>query len=177
MDDQLARRLDRLPSREISDQTGHWVTAFLSVLTVGLLPLVWRGEWAPRKPRFSVQMLATVMIMMLVSYHNHAHSAALLLIPGIAVAAEDVNPPFLAAILVAMLVAPTLIYFLTASMIYVSWLFIALMLAALWIIVDSEFRRARWSVVRTRRNDASYRQLPPIVYAARVPTRRVRSIR
>ena len=128
---------------DISDRTGHWVTAFLSVLTVGLLPLVWRGEWAPRKPRFSIQMLATVLIMMLVSYHNHAHSAALLLIPGIAVAAEDVKPPFLGTILAAMLLAPTVIYFLTASMIYVSWLLITLMLVALWIIVDSEFRRAQ----------------------------------
>lgn len=123
---------------DVSEQTGQWVTAAFSVLTLGVLPLIWRGEWNPRSERFAVQMLATVIVMMLASYHNHIHSAALLLIPGLAVAAQRARPRFLGTILAAGLFAPLPLYFVQGSAMSVSWLFIALMLAALGFIVHDE---------------------------------------
>jgi hypothetical protein len=123
---------------DVSDQTGLFVTTVFSILTVGVLPLVWRGKWDPRSGRFAVQMLATTIVMMLASFHNHIHSAALLLIPGIAVAAQKEKPRYLGAILVTGLYAPSVLYFVRASMMSVAWLFIALMLAALGIIVHAE---------------------------------------
>ncbi len=122
----------------VSDRTGQVLTSILSILTVGLLLLIWRGRWDPRGDRFGVQMLATIIVMMMASYHNHAHSAALLLVPGIAVAAQGSGPRSLRTILAAGLLAPVLLYFFTASMMYVSWLLIVLMLAALGIIVHDE---------------------------------------
>jgi hypothetical protein len=83
-------------------------------------------------------MLATVIIMMLASYHNHVHSAALLLVPCMAVAAQANGPRFLRTILLAGLFVPLPLYFLTASMMRVSWLFIALMLAGLGVILHAE---------------------------------------
>jgi hypothetical protein len=62
---------------EVSDQTGQLVTLAFSLLTVGILPLVWRGVWEPGSERFSVQMFTTVIVMMMANYHNHIHRAAL----------------------------------------------------------------------------------------------------
>jgi hypothetical protein len=123
---------------DVSDRTGQLVTAILSIATVAVLPLVWRGGWSARSDRFPTQMLATVIVMMLASYHNHSHSASLLLVPGMAVAARRDNPRWLVPILVGGLYAPVVVYFVTASMLYVIWLLIALMLAALGIIVRDE---------------------------------------
>jgi Glycosyltransferase family 87 len=123
---------------DVSERTGQLVTAVFSVLTVAVLPLVWRGEWNPRGERFAVQMLATVIVMMLASYHNHIHSAALLLVPGLAVAAQKGQPRFLRIVLAAGLFVPLALYFVTASMLYVSWLMIALMLATLGLILHDE---------------------------------------
>ncbi len=122
----------------ITETTGKLVTAILSILTVGTLPLIWRGAWDPRSERFAVQMLATVIVMMMASYHNHVHSAALLLIPGMAAAAQSNRPRFLRTLLLAGLFVPLPFYFLTASMMRVSWLFIALMRAALGTILYAE---------------------------------------
>ncbi len=129
---------------DVTDPTGTLITAVLSIATVGLLPLVWRGSWDPRSERFAVQMLATVIIMMLASYHNHIHSAALLLIPGLAVAAQRKRPRSLMAILLMGLYAPLPLYFARASMMSVTWLLIALMLAALGIIVKGELAARPW---------------------------------
>ncbi len=123
---------------DVTDRTGKLITAILSFATVGLLPLVWRGSWEPRSERFAVQMLATVIVMMLASYHNHIHSAALLLIPGLAVAAQRKRPRYLASVFLIGLYAPLPLYFARASMMSVTWLLIALMLAALGIIVKGE---------------------------------------
>ena len=123
---------------DVTDRTGKLITVVLSIATVGLLPLVWRGPWDPRSERFAIQMLATVLVMMLASYHNHIHSAALLLIPGLAVAAQRKRPRDLVPILLTGLYAPLPLYFARASMMSVTWLFIALMLAALGIIVNGE---------------------------------------
>ncbi len=127
---------------DISDQAGQALTLSFSALTIMVLPLVWRGEWNPRGERFALQMLATTIIMMMASYHNHIHSASLLLIPGLAVAGQKVRPRYLGTILTTGLYAPLPLYFARASMISVSLLLIALMLAALGTIVYGELAPA-----------------------------------
>ncbi|MGC8641654.1 MAG: glycosyltransferase family 87 protein, partial [Isosphaeraceae bacterium] len=84
---------------DISDRTGQLLTLGFSVATLGVLPLVWRGRWNPNGDRFPVAMLATVIVMMMASYHNHIHSAALLMVPGMEVAAQPGGSRVLKALL------------------------------------------------------------------------------
>lgn len=57
------------------------VVGLLSLLTIGLLPLIWRGPWDPSSDRFLRQMCATLAITLLVAYHSQPHGAILLLVP------------------------------------------------------------------------------------------------
>ena len=84
---------------DVSDVTGQRLTLLLSILTIATLPLIWQGPWRPSVPRFAIQMLATVIVMMLGSYHNHIHSGALLLVPGLAAAANQNSPRHLRTVL------------------------------------------------------------------------------
>lgn len=122
----------------VADSTGRRLTIGLSLATVGLLLLVWRGPWAPQREHFPVAMLATVIIMMMASYHNHSHSVALLIVPGMAVAAQGGKRRLLSALLLGGLYGPPVLYFATAQMIIVCWLIIALMLAMLAVIIWGE---------------------------------------
>jgi len=123
---------------DVSELTGQLVTLILSLLSTATLFLIWRGEWKPRNDRFPIQVLATVIVMMLASYHNHIHSGALLLVPGLAAAASKDSPRFLRTVLLLGLYAPLPLLFVTGSTMRVAWLYIALMLAALGIIVRAE---------------------------------------
>ena len=64
----------------------------LSVLTIGLLPLIWRGPWDPTGERFLRQLCATLAITLLVAYHSQPHGAILLLVPCALLLARQ-NPP------------------------------------------------------------------------------------
>ena len=130
--------LTNMLPEDVADRTGQLLTLGLSIATLGVLPLVWRGRWDPRGDRFPIAMLATVIVMMMASYHNHIHSAALLIVPGIEVAAQRGSSRILKALLLAGLYLPPVLFFATASMISVVWLFIALMLAGLAVIVWRE---------------------------------------
>jgi hypothetical protein len=54
----------------------------LSVVSIALLPAIWRGGWHPESPRFSSQILATFLVTLLSSSHNYVYSAALLVAPA-----------------------------------------------------------------------------------------------
>jgi hypothetical protein len=123
---------------ETSEATGQTITLILSIATAAALIIVWRGEWNPCGDRFPTQVLATAIVMMMASYHNHIHSAALLLVPGMAVFAKVQSPRHLRSILLLGLFVPVPLFFATGSTLRVAWLFIALMLAALAIIVATE---------------------------------------
>lgn len=71
------------------EQEGQAVLVVLSLATLALLLRIWRGRWAPESPRFSAQVLATMFVTLLVGYDVHAHGAAFLLVPGIAVYAQQ----------------------------------------------------------------------------------------
>jgi hypothetical protein len=85
------------------------LVASLSLLTLALLPLIWRGSWDPSDTRFHGQIMATVASTLLVAYHSHPHGAALLLVPGSLIVARASGPPVVRSLLVgAMIGAPVL---------------------------------------------------------------------
>ena len=128
---------------DVSEGTGLALTLVLSIITTAVLFVIWRGAWDPRGDRFPAQMLATVIVMMLASFHNHIHSAAILLVPGMAVAARSSCPHVLNVILLAGLYAPLPLFFATASTRLTAWLIVALMLAALGTIFARELSAGR----------------------------------
>ncbi len=85
------------------------LVATLSLLTLALLPLIWRGEWNPYDPRFTTQLTATFAATLLVAYHSQPHGAALLLVPGGLVVARRGATPAIRKLLVgSVVVAPLL---------------------------------------------------------------------
>lgn len=73
----------------VPEAVGEIATLALSAATVALLLIVWCGPWDARGPRFPMQMLASVIIMLLAAYHSHDHGATLLIVPALALAARD----------------------------------------------------------------------------------------
>ncbi|MFO7273147.1 MAG: glycosyltransferase family 87 protein [Sphaerobacter thermophilus] len=73
----------------LGEREGQALLALLSLATLALLPRIWRGHWAPESPRFAAQVLATMFVTLLVGYDVHPHGAAFLLVPGIAVYAQQ----------------------------------------------------------------------------------------
>lgn len=78
---------------------GLVLTLVLSILSVVVLIPVWRGPWKARNHDFAGKMLATMIVTMLVGYHNHIHAASLLLVPGAALAAATPRGTALATLL------------------------------------------------------------------------------
>jgi hypothetical protein len=126
--------------RDVPDSVGASLTTILSMATTCTLFIVWRGEWNPRGERFPVQFLATVLVMMLASYHNHIHSASLLLIPGMAFAARVNRPPSLLYLNLLSLFAPLTLFYVTASTLRVAWLLCGIMILMLYVIVIEEIK-------------------------------------
>jgi|GEM_PF-2259391 len=73
----------------LGEREGQALLALLSLATLALLPRIWRGHWAPESPRFAAQVLATMFVTLLVGYDVHPHGAAFLLVPGLAVHAQQ----------------------------------------------------------------------------------------
>ncbi len=75
----------------VSVRQGEALSLALSLATAAALPLIWRGPWAPRAPAFARRLLATMLVTMLASFHNHLHGAALVLAPALLVARDGVT--------------------------------------------------------------------------------------
>jgi hypothetical protein len=134
-----------LPSG-VSEARGTALTLILSVLTASSLIVVWRGRWDPSGPRFASQMLATVLVMLLTAFHSHLHGAALLLVPGLALWGQGSGSKTLRIIILLSVYLPTCLFALRHDPHAIAFLFLALMLAALGVIIASE-----WSSQRTAR--------------------------
>lgn len=105
--------LSLLLSPSVPDATATTITDLFSLATVAVLPIVWRGAWAPQTSRFGRQMLATWLVTLLVNYHNHAYGGALLLAPGLIVASSGEAPRLVRAALRIGLVLPTIVFAIT----------------------------------------------------------------
>ncbi len=127
----------------VPDPVSTVLTLILSALTVATLLVIWRGRWEPTGPDFARRMLATLLVTMLVSFHSHTHGATLLLVPGLALLARDRGHGLLPQLLRLGLFAPTIVFALTFTPEFVSFLFIALMAAALGSIFVSELGPVR----------------------------------
>jgi hypothetical protein len=127
----------------VTEEFGLALTGLLSALTVGTLPLIWRGSWAPSERRFPPQMLATMLVTMLAGFHNHAHGAALLLVPGMVLAAQGGGPRALRTILRAGVYVPSIVFCLSADAALTALVLGVLLLAALAVIVAGEYRGRR----------------------------------
>lgn len=119
----------------VSETQGLVLTAVLSAITASALIVVWRGPWNPRDEHFAARVLATTIITLLVGFHSHVHGAALLLVPGLALASSHRCPPLVRAVMRVSLFLPTIIFGLTGWVTLVAIIFASLMLLALGAIV------------------------------------------
>ncbi len=72
----------------LPDGTGTALTWLMALLSFAALPFLWRGEWNPRSVRFAEQMLVSMIIVLMASFHSHIHGAVLLLVPGCVIMAN-----------------------------------------------------------------------------------------
>jgi hypothetical protein len=95
----------------LSDHVGVALTWLMAALSFALLPLVWRGAWIPRSARFAEQMLVTMIIVLMASFHTYTHGAVLLLVPGVAIMAYGGRSWTLRTTLKLGLIAIPLVHF------------------------------------------------------------------
>ena len=122
------------------DGLGVALALALSAATALALWPVWRGPWAPGEPRFDRQLLATMLVTMLASFHNHAHGATLLVAPALAVLAGRSAGPFLGALFFLAVLVPNAILFATLNGVWVAGSLVGLMAAALAVLLIRERR-------------------------------------
>ncbi len=65
----------------IGEGTGLALVWGLSLLTMLVALLVWRGKWEPELPSFSTKFCVLTLGALVSSYHSHPHGAVLLAVP------------------------------------------------------------------------------------------------
>ena len=124
------------------DGLGVALALLASAATALALWPVWRGPWAADGPRFDRQLLATMLVTMLASFHNHAHGATLLVAPALAVLAGRAAGPVLGALLFLAVLLPDAVFFATLNGVWVAGSLVGLMAATLAALLASEVRPA-----------------------------------
>jgi hypothetical protein len=144
--------LNILPD-SVSESQGRLLTVLISILTLALLPIVWRGTWDTTNPRFAIQVFASMVITMLVAYHNHVHGATMLVVPaGFVLASRAATRPLRWAVWAGLFTHPVLFVLSRAFAlpIRISLAYILLMAAALAIVSYEQLRgasRAKWPLL------------------------------
>jgi hypothetical protein len=93
----------------ITENRGQALTAVLAIATLAAtVAIAWRSGWNPRSGLFPVQISATVVATLLVTYQSHTHGLALLIVPLAAVMAQAQPGPMTRGLVVALLVLPVL---------------------------------------------------------------------
>lgn len=150
--------------------------AALSLSTLAVLPLVWRGMWDPTHPRFARQLAATVAVTLLVAYHSQTHGAALLLVLGALVVAHAGGTRAVRALLVGIAVGGPTVGLISAIAFGNLWLVgpvTSVMLAAV-IIALAHDERAGPGNQRKRsslQNDPGGADRPRLRASAAITTR------
>ncbi len=128
---------------DISKIPGLVLTGILSLLSLAMLVVIWRGEWNPRVPRFHQQMMATMLVSLLVAYHSQVHGAVLLMVPGALIAAQESGESFIKKVMVVSVFAPPFVVALSAIVQgnagMISLLFLPLMIIALVAILKNDW--------------------------------------
>jgi hypothetical protein len=138
--------LNLLPET-VPDGLGVALALIASAATALALWPVWRGPWAADGPwadgpRFDRQLLATMLVTMLASFHNHAHGATLLVAPALAVLAGGAAGPVLGALLFLAVLLPDAVFFATLNGVWVAGSLVGLMAATLGVLLAGEVRPA-----------------------------------
>jgi len=128
---------------DVSKIPGLVLTGILSLISLAMLAVIWRGEWNPRIPRFHQQMMATMLVSLLVAYHSQVHGAVLLMVPGAFIAAHESSESFVKKVMVVSVFAPPFVVALSAIVQgnagMISLLFIPLMTIALIAIFKNDW--------------------------------------
>ncbi len=66
----------------LPDGTGTALTWLMALMSFAVLPFLWRGEWNPRSSRFAEQMLVSMIVVVVASFHSFIHGGVLFLVPG-----------------------------------------------------------------------------------------------
>lgn len=151
---------------DVGQMAGLVLTGALSVVSLLMLAVIWRGEWNPRVPRFHDQMLATMLVSLLVAYHSQVHGAVLLMVPGALIAAREPASAFVKKVMVVSVFAPPFVVALSAMVQgnagMISLLYLPLMILALLSLFKNEWSssdeagrlRARLSMVTSIGRDS-----------------------
>jgi Glycosyltransferase family 87 len=103
-------------SPRISDQSGMLLQLLLSGLIVLITALAWKGAWAPRAPRFSVQISLALVATLLANHQSHAYGAVLLAVPLASALAEADLSRFTRIVVIAACLLPTLSFTLLSPL-------------------------------------------------------------
>lgn len=125
----------------VHPSVGLILTGVLSVGTIALLPIFWRGQWNPHDDRFASRMFATLIVTLLVGYHVHLHGASLLVVPGMIMASQRQCPRVVKWLMGISLYLLAPVFFVTLWVPTVSVIFVLQMLIALSAIVRQELNR------------------------------------
>lgn len=128
---------------------GLALTGVLSVISLAMLVVIWRGEWNPRSLRFHNQMLATMLVTLLVAYHSQVHGAALLMVPGALIAASEAGSPFIKKVMIVGIFVPPFITALSAAIMgydaLIALFYLPLMIIALVALFKDEWISTEYS--------------------------------
>ena len=101
----------------IGDQAGFALVSSLSLLTMALSLLPWRGRWQPDSPSFAPRFCLLTLGALISSYHSHLHGAALLVVPMAAAWAEPKLRPLTRIAVCAAIYVPTLVLLWVAGVV------------------------------------------------------------
>ncbi len=130
-----------LPETCGEEQATRLVTALSAALVLSLVA-VWRGPWDSRSERFPRQVLATVIVTLVASFHSHVHGATLLIVPMLAAMRTRREPDPLASLYVLSIFVPTFAVAYDGRLELCAWLLVALM-AGLYALVLVELAPGR----------------------------------
>lgn len=135
------RGIVALLGQGLSEHQALAVTIVLSLLTLAVLPVIWRGDWRPDQPRFARQMLATAIVTILVGYDMHSHGALILIVPAMILFLQGDAPPLVRAItLISLYLLPII-----SPLALMSLIFVVLMVIALAVMTAGEATKDRAS--------------------------------
>lgn len=100
----------------IGDLSGLLLELAAGGLTVLLVVIAWRGEWATRECRFAIQISLALIATLLVNHHSHQHGAVLLSVPLASALAEADLSRFTRTVVVAACLIPAVSFTLLFSL-------------------------------------------------------------
>ncbi len=115
-----------LPESLSEDLATRLVMVLSAALTLSLVA-VWRGPWDPRSKQFPRQILATVIVTLLASFHSHVHGATLLIVPILAALRTSRDPDPLVNLYLLLVFVPTFSVAFDGRLDHCAWFLVVLM--------------------------------------------------